>query len=156
MAQPPKRAGLLRPMPQFPGVRTCLVRSSNQKGSHCLRDANLWCVLTISALAQRAEQITYTFLKKGAELLAGAGKCHTQRAAIQWLVMELLDCLLGCRFGAHFNEAEAARTAGVTLQDDLCRGDMSAALEVIAQRVVGDGIAKIGDVEIGLHIALSM
>src|SRR6266511_2663050 len=81
----------------------------------------------------------------------GIRQLDLQRPAIHFLPVELLDGLssfLGCR---HLDEAEPARTAGVTIRHNRGRLDGAGGGEQLAQAFVGRGEGQPPDEELLRH-----
>src|SRR5262249_11850849 len=81
----------------------------------------------------------------------GLGLVDGQRPALKLGAVEGVDGLLGLGVIIHFDEPEAARTAGLAVGDDLGAGDFPVLLEK-GQQVVGAGIPnEIANVNVLRH-----
>lgn len=83
------------------------------------------------------------------------GLVDAQRTAVDVLAVDLVDRLLGLIRGAHRHEREAARTAGLAIEDDVDVRDLTVAREELADGVAGGVEGKVAYVQSGAHGSLA-
>ena len=77
---------------------------------------------------------------------------HGQSATVQLLPVPHVDRLLAIGCGAHLDEAEAARLAGLAIGDDAGRGDRARLPEGSLKIIAGDVVGQIAD-EVLQHLS---
>ena len=107
-----------------------------------------------AAAAAEAAAAAATAATTAAATAAILGLLHGDLTSLDVAAVDLLDRLAGLVLGRHLDEAEAARTAGFTVRDDLGVRYGADAAEQVAQVQLGDRVGQIANVESRSHVFL--
>ncbi len=89
-----------------------------------------------------------------AAAFTGPGDVDLEGASLHHLVVERLDGRLGLSFVGHLHEAEATRTTGLTVHDEVDGNDLTAVCgEDRLEVVLGDAVGEVPHVDVAGHSA---
>lgn len=111
-----------------------------------------WTDLVLAGLAAEGAAVVTTTAAAAEATLAGSGQSNADAAAVQVLLVHLVDGVVGRLLGAEGDEAEATGAAALAVDHDDGVSDLTKVGESLTKTVGVGGPGEVADVELGGHV----